>query len=386
MSTQFPNFHPSVWQVRVEITVDKGYPCPWRNAASVINCCSWDEALDETIRQGSEWLEAIHEECDRHYIRYNRTGPGSWIVEVIDAQAICPKKIRVDCEVYAGGDPLGDDDELTWYVASYRLVEEFGDTEPEPEPEPEEEIFDAAMVVIDRLGSKAEPEPEPEPEQYQPEDLMIPIPSWDWIDTSVETEPEPDRVTYGYLYVSIETPEWSCDGSTEFDLYNDAAEAANEMEEITERILWRIQDCLGIPADETKTASSEHWGQANDLCPWMSTTRYWEISPSRLMRVTVDWSTELNQVPRSAMIAEPVGHTEPLWFGVFKNEGIAVFADSSSASLALWAKGAFDAFSASENGVTYLTGLSDLETARKGKERGFYVYGSGVSAEGRRLV
>ena len=346
----FDEFVPTGYLVRTESR--KLLYCAeldWETGYGDQMCSTYREA-DAFLRNAyGNWLEIVCSEYGGkgNWIKTRDCHYGEWQIEVYAANEFHPRKFAVDGQIYVRFSPKdpAERDEWGetnhWMVLDLRILMEI-------------EAFYGLDFVAD-----TEPEPEP--------------------------EPEPDRVTYGYLYVSIETPVWSCGGSTEFDLYNDAAEAANEIEEITERILWRIQDCLGIPHEETKTASSEHWGTSKDLFPWRSTTRYWEI-PS-VLRVTVDWSTELNRVPRSTMIAEPVGHTEPLWFGAFKNgEGIAVFAEASAASLALWAKGALDAFSASENGVTYLTGLHDLETARKGKERGFYVYGSGVSAEGVRLV
>ena len=384
----FAMFKPSQWLVRTELRINEPAKSEvsWRNNCFQISCESWSEALDEVIRLSEHWDSEIREYFPDLYVRFNRTGPGSWIVEGFDAESLCPKQIAVDCEVYVCG-VIGGEEKWFLFTNHFRNeLEAFAEPEPdqpeeEPEPEPvlvvatDDNWYVVAKEYLERLQSEPEPDPE-----YQPETLIIPIPSWDWVETEPE-QPQPDpipdnrywrneptlkhvqAVTISVLTVTVKTEDKLCRGYKTFEFDKDYETALRQSRLKTDLIINQIVDAYC----SYDTESYEHDFLSNCVkLEWTPICHY-----NAIEWVTIQWQFFLQELPLEWQTENDEWQRErALWIGTQTVEFGSVDGVNRIAEVWYckeyaieWIRGASRSFALSNDlGDRALTGTESLET------------------------
>lgn len=331
----FAMFKPTQWLVRVELRIEApaSSEVSWQKCYQ-ISLDTWKEALEEVIKLSDHWDLEVRDYFPDLYIRFNRTGPGAWVIEAFDAELLCPKQVRIECEVYVAG-VIGDEEK--WFVATYHFVNELLCFQPDLDSEPEDSEPDPLQVDPNpepddnwfNEEASAQPDPEPEP-QYEPETIIIPIPSWDWVETEPEpdyavardfvhydllnrTEPEPEpeqpqpqvepdnrywrneptlkhveAVTIGVLTVTVKTPDKLCRGYKTFDLSPDYEIALKESRLRSDLIINQIVDAYcpydneSYERDFRSNCIKLEWTpvQHYDAIEWV--TIQWQFFPQEL--------------------------------------------------------------------------------------------------------
>ena len=365
-----PTFKPKQFLVRTELRINEPaiYEVSWRNHSFQLSFESWDETFDEAYKLLDYWEAEIRESFPEFYVRFNRTGPGSWTVSGFDPESLCPKQISVDCEVYVYGVL---DNQEKWLLMT-NSVFDWLEAEPEPEPEPEEEIFSAAMAVIERIGLESDPD-------YEPETLVIPIPSWDWVETEPEPEPEPipdnrywrneptlrhvQPVTIGVLTVTVKTPDKLCRGYKTFDLACEYEDALKESRLKSDLIINQIVEAY-CPYD---SESYEHDFRSNCVkLEWTPVQHYDAIE-----WVEIQWQFFPQELPLECQSEDDEWQQErALWIGTQTVEFGSVDGVNRIAEVwyckeyaVEWIRGASRSFALTNDlGDRALTGTESLET------------------------
>jgi hypothetical protein len=355
----FAMFRPSQWLVRTELWINApaSQEVSWKNNCYQITFDSWGEALDEVIKLSDHWDSEIREYLPNLYVRFNRTGPGGWVIEGFDAESLCPKQIHVDCEVYVCG-VIEDEDEEKWYVATYNLVNQLEAFQPQPDPEPEQ------------------PQPDPEPEQPQPDQ--------DW---------EPTLITRGYLRVSVETHGGKViEGNKAYNLPYHRADAVWQAGVYVSEIRNRITNLIGLPPETQSFNKSPYWDMPDrdrgNWCEWVCTWR--ADFYQGLERVTFEWGFDHDQPPFEAEEREDC--TEPLWLGCItlyqpRGKRSTCSASAKRSALAEWIKGGVETYAL----LTDYCGLDSEHIVGKhsltdSSERDINITLGDLSGEGIRLI
>ena len=405
----FAMFRPSQWLVRTELWINApaSQEVSWKNNCYQITFDSWGEALDEVIKLSDHWDSEIREYLPNLYVRFNRTGPGGWVIEGFDAESLCPKQIHVDCEVYVCG---VIEDEEKWYVATYNLVNQLEAFQPQPDPEPDQHDAEPddnwyviAKEFLEKLNEEAtetepepsyavardfehydylnrvdpEPEPDPEPEQPQPDQ--------DWEPTTL--------ITRGYLRVTVETHGGKViEGNKAFNLPYHRADAVWQAGVYVSEIRNRITNLIGLPPETQSFNKSPYWDMPDrdrgNWCEWVCTWR--ADFYQGLERVTFEWGFDHDQPPFEAEEREDC--TEPLWLGCItlyqpRGKRSTCSASAKRSALAEWIKGGVETYAL----LTDYCGLDSEHIVGKhsltdSSERDINITVGDLSGEGIRLI
>ena len=320
----YSEFVPSKYLVRVESReLTSCQKIAWETELTEVLCYNWQEAqevFEFTFENWKDYVRSAHSDPG-YWVRTRDCFVGEWNIDVFHSNALHPRKFAVDCQVYvcftpkdpAERDPEWGESDIwkTMNMALYYQMEQaYGcmeqpepEYQPDPEPEPD-----------------AEPEPEPE-QEYQPETLLVPIPTWDYVETEPEPAPEPDQdwepnlITRGYLRVTVETHDKVIEGHKAYNLPYHRADAVWQAGVYVSEIRNRITDMIGLQPETQSFNKSPYWDtydkDRGNWCEWVCTWR--ADFYQGLERVTFEWGFDHDQPPFEAEQREDCA--EPVWLG-----------------------------------------------------------------------
>ena len=358
----YSDFVPSKYLVRIESReLTSCQKIVWETELTEVLCYNWQEAqevFEFTFENWKDYVRSAHSDPE-YWVRTRDCFVGEWNIDVFHSNALHPRKFAVDCQVYvcfSPKDPAERDDEWgesdIWMALNHRLFTEL------------ESVY----------GIGTEPEPE-----YQPETILVPIPTWDYVETEPEPSyavardfehyeflnseyqpepepaPEPDQdwepnlITRGYLRVTVETHDKVIEGHKAFNLPYHRAEAVWQAGVYVSEIRNRITDMIGLQPETQSFNKSPYWDtydkDRGNWCEWVCTWR--ADFYQGLERVTFEWGFDHDQPPFEAEEREDC--TEPLWLGCItveqpRGKRSTCSASAERSALAEWIKGSVETY------------------------------------------